>query len=226
MTQPDLGFVHQFVPAKDSDSPVVLLLLHGTGGNEQDLLPIGMQLQPSAALLSPRGKVIENGMPRFFRRLAEGVFDVDDLKFRTHELAEFVRSAAQHYGFQDKNLVVIGYSNGANIASSLMLLHPHLLAGAVLFRPMVPFTMDFTPDLRHVHVLLASGKHDPIVRPEQVDRLAATFEFAGADVTIHWHDGGHELGQDDLASAKNWLSTIVQLTRKAAPSRRAADHVM
>ena len=206
MTQPDLGFVHQFVPAKDSDSPVVLLLLHGTGGNEQDLLPIGMQLQPGAALLSPRGKVMENGMPRFFRRLAEGVFDVDDLKFRTHELAEFVRSAAEQYGFQEKNLVAIGYSNGANIASSLMLLHPHLLAGAVLFRPMVPFTMDFTPDLRDAHVLLASGKRDPIVPPEQVDRLAAMFEFAGADVTIHWHDGGHELGQDDLTSAKNWLS--------------------
>jgi predicted esterase len=168
MTQPDLGFVHQFVPAKDSDSPVVLLLLHGTGGNEQDLLPIGMQLQPGAALLSPRGKVMENGMPRFFRRLAEGVFDVDDLR--------------------------------------LMLLHPHLLAGAVLFRPMVPFTMDSTPDLRHAHVLLASGKRDPIVHPEQVDRLAAMFELAGADVTIYWHDGGHELGQDDLASAKNWLS--------------------
>jgi predicted esterase len=206
MTQPDLGFVHQFVPAKDSDSPVVLLLLHGTGGNEQDLLPIGMQLQPGAALLSPRGKVMENGMPRFFRRLAEGVFDVDDLKFRTHELAEFVRSAAEQYGFQEKNLVAIGYSNGANIASSLMLLHPHLLAGAVLFRPMVPFTMDFTPDLRDAHVLLASGKRDPIVHPEQVDRLAAMFELAGADVTIYWHDGGHELGQDDLASAKNWLS--------------------
>jgi predicted esterase len=206
MTQPDLGFVHQFVPAKDSDSPVVLLLLHGTGGNEQDLLPIGMQLQPGAALLSPRGKVMENGMPRFFRRLAEGVFDVDDLKFRTHELAEFVRSAAEQYGFQEKNLVAIGYSNGANIASSLMLLHPHLLAGAVLFRPMVPFTMDFTPDLRDAHVLLASGKRDPIVHPEQVDRLAAMFEFAGADVTTYWHDSGHELGQDDLASAKNWLS--------------------
>jgi predicted esterase len=206
MTRPDLGFVHQFVPAKDSDSPVVLLLLHGTGGNEQDLLPIGMQLQPGAALLSPRGKVMENGMPRFFRRLADGVFDIDDLKFRTHELAEFVRSAAEQYGFQEKDLVAIGYSNGANIASSLMLLHPHLLAGAVLFRPMVPFTVDFTPDLRDAHVLLASGKRDPIVHPEQVDRLAAMFELAGADVTIYWHDGGHELGQDDLASAKNWLS--------------------
>ena len=123
MAQPELGFIHQFVPAAEPDSPVTLLLLHGTGGNEQDLLPIGNALWPDAALLSPRGKVLENGMPRFFRRLAEGVFDVDDLKFRTHELA----GCCQHprpssMGFESKSIVAVGYSNGANIASSLMLL--------------------------------------------------------------------------------------------------------
>ena len=206
MAQPELGFIHRFVPAAEADSPVTLLLLHGTGGNEQDLLPIGSALWPGAALLSPRGKVLENGMPRFFRRLAEGVFDIDDLKFRTHELGDFVRSAAEQYGFQGKSIVAVGYSNGANIASSLMLLHPHLLSGAVLFRPMVPFPMDITPDLRRVRVLLAPGKRDPIVAPEQVDMLARMLETAGADISLSWHDGGHELGQDDLIAAKNWLS--------------------
>ncbi len=206
MGQSDLGFIHQFVPAGEPDSPVTLLLLHGTGGNEQDLLPIGNTLWPGAALLSPRGKVLENGMPRFFRRLAEGVFDIDDLKFRTHELANFVRSAAEQYGFQNKSIVAVGYSNGANIASSLMLLHPHLLSGAALFRPMVPFPIDHAPDLRGVHVLLAPGRRDPIVSHQQVDMLARMLETAGADISVSWHDGGHELGQDDLIAAKNWLS--------------------
>jgi predicted esterase len=214
MAQPELGFIHRFVPAAEPDPSVTLLLLHGTGGNEQDLLPIGSAIRPDAALLSPRGKVLENGMPRFFRRLAEGVFDIDDLKFRTHELADFVRSAAEQYGFQGKNIVAVGYSNGANIASSLMLLHPHLLSGAVLFRPMVPFPMDFTPDLRRVHVLLAPGKRDPIVAPEQVDMLARMLETAGADISLSWHDGGHELGQDDLIAAKNWLSRQSFISRE------------
>jgi len=206
MAQPELDFIHQFVPAAEADSPLTLLLLHGTGGNEQDLLPIGNGLWPGAALLSPRGKVLENGMPRFFRRLAEGVFDTEDLKFRTHELADFVRSAAEQYGFQSKSIVAVGYSNGANIGSSLMLLHPQLLSGAILFRPMVPFPMDFTPDLRRVHVLLAPGRRDPIVSHEQIDLLARMLETAGADISLSWHDGGHELGQDDLIAAKNWLS--------------------
>lgn len=206
MAQPELGFLHRFVPAAEPDSPVTLLLLHGTGGNEQDLLPIGKTLLPGAALLSPRGKVLENRMPRFFRRLAEGVFDVDDLEFRTHELADFLRAAAGQYGFENKSIVAVGYSNGANIASSLLLLHPHLLSGAILFRPMVPFPANFTPDLRRVPVLLAAGKRDPIVAPEQPDMLASMLEAAGADVSLSWHDGGHELGQDDLIAAKNWLA--------------------
>lgn len=206
MVQPELGFLHRFVPAAEPDSPVALLLLHGTGGNELDLLPIGKTLLPGAALLSPRGKILENRMPRFFRRLAEGVFDIDDLKFRTHELADFIRAAAAQYGFESKSIVAVGYSNGANIASSLMLLHPHLLSGAVLFRPMVPFPVDLTPDLRRVSVLLAPGRRDPIIAPEQVDMLASMLRAAGADVSLSWHDGGHELGQDDLIAAKNWLS--------------------
>lgn len=205
----DLGFIYEFVPPGTPDTPVTLLLLHGTGGNEQDLLPIGKELCPDAALLSPRGKVLENGMPRFFRRVAEGVFDEEDLKFRAHEVAVFVRSAAQQYGLQDKKFIAVGYSNGANIASGLLLLHPHLLSGAILFRPMVPFTMSFLPDLKQAQVLLASGKGDPIASPEQNQKLGAMLSMAGADVSVYWHDGGHKLGRDDLQAARSWLSQNV-----------------
>src|SRR6184192_4850281 len=131
--QPD--FIHEFVLGK---SERTLLLLHGTGGNERDLIPLGHELDPNAALLSPRGKVLENRLPRFFRRLAEGVFDLEDLKNRTHELADFVAAAAKHYGFASDNLVAVGYSNGANIAASMLLLRPEILSDAILFRAMVP----------------------------------------------------------------------------------------
>jgi predicted esterase len=139
----DLGFINKFVPARPSVAhPVTLLLLHGTGGDENDLLPLGDELWPGAALLGVRGKVLENGMPRFFRRIAEGVFDVEDLKYRTEELVQFIKAASERYHFSTKKLIAIGYSNGANIAASLILLHPHYFAAAVLFRAMVPFTPD------------------------------------------------------------------------------------
>ena len=205
MAEQNLNFVHEFVPATARDLDVALLLLHGTGGNEHDLLPLGRELLPGAALLSPRGRVLEHGMPRFFRRFAEGVFDLEDLKFQTHELNEFVRTALEEYRLQKNRIVAVGYSNGANIAASLLLLHPHLLAGAVLFRAMVPFTPDLPPDLRRARVLLGSGKRDPIVPPENVERLSALLASFGAEVELYWHEGGHELGQDDLASARSWL---------------------
>lgn len=201
----NVEFVHRFVPAADAGAPVVLLLLHGTGGNEEDLLPMGEALWPGAALLSPRGKVMENGMPRFFRRLSEGVFDEEDLKFRAGELAKFVEGAAERYGLQGKSVVAVGYSNGANIASGMMLLHPRVLAGAILLRPMVPFAMEEAPDLQGVHVLLGAGKRDPIVPEEHIGGLMGLLEVAGADVSVHWHAGGHELGPDDMAAAKDWL---------------------
>src|SRR6186997_2036988 len=137
-------FIHEFLAGSSNRT---LLLLHGTGGNERDLLPLGRELDPNAALLSPRGKILENGMPRFFRRLAEGVFDLEDLKFRTNELADFVTAAAQHYGFTLDNLVAVGYSNGANIAASMLLLRPEILHRAVLFRAMVPLIPDALPEL-------------------------------------------------------------------------------
>src|SRR5687767_12070839 len=153
METPALSFVHQFLPAKAEGAPT-LLLLHGTGGDEHDLLDLGRALNPRAALLSPRGQVLENGMPRFFRRLAEGVFDLDDLRQRTHNLAAFVAHASEAYQFDPQRVIAVGYSNGANIAASALLLHPQVLAGAVLFHAMVPLVPKELPDLRGVPVFM------------------------------------------------------------------------
>jgi phospholipase/carboxylesterase/glyoxalase family protein len=199
------SFVHRYLPPADN-SGETLLLLHGTGGDERDLLPLGSQLGGGAGLLSPRGKVLENGMPRFFRRLAMGVFDIEDLTYRSHELAEFVRAAAKHYGFDPGKVTALGYSNGANIAASLLLLHPRLLARAVLLRPMVPLTPDLLPDLRSVPVFIAGGRRDPIVRPEETAKLVELLRQAGAPVDLQWSPGGHELAEEELAQVKLWLS--------------------
>jgi phospholipase/carboxylesterase/glyoxalase family protein len=199
----DLGFVHRFIPGR-SQSGTALLLLHGTGGNEEDLIPLGQTLAPGAALLSPRGKVLEHGMPRFFRRLAEGIFDIEDLKLRTHELADFVERARLAYAVGGK-IIAVGYSNGANIAASLMLLHPGALTGAVLFRAMVPFVPEAPVELEQTNVLLAAGRRDPIASPDQTARLRQILERAGAKVSLRWHEGGHELGQDDVDAAQSWL---------------------
>ncbi|HEX2739036.1 MAG TPA: alpha/beta hydrolase, partial [Rubrobacter sp.] len=168
---PDLGFVHRFIPGKDDSAPT-LLLLHGTGGNEEDLIPLGQDLAPDAAILSPRGKVLEFGAPRFFRRLAEGVFDHEDLLFRTHDLAGFVEAASEEYGFDLSKLVAVGYSNGANIAASTIFLHPGLLRAAVLFRAMVPFEPEVTPDLSGMPVFIAAGRRDRMIPPDNAQRLA------------------------------------------------------
>jgi predicted esterase len=203
----DLGFIHKFVPGRLSSShAVTLLLLHGTGGDENDLLPLGNELWPGAGLLGLRGKVLENGMPRFFRRLAEGVFDVEDLKSRTEELAHFIDAASERYDFSKKRLIAVGYSNGANIAASLILLHPHYLTAAVLFRAMVPFTPELIRDFSHLSVFVGAGRLDPIVPLGQAEELGAILESGGADVTISWRQGGHELGEDDIRAAKTWLS--------------------
>jgi predicted esterase len=203
----NLGFIHKFVPASsESSHAATLLLLHGTGGDENDLLSLGHELWPGAALLGVRGKVLENGMPRFFRRFAEGVFDVEDLKTRTEELAQFIDAASERYGFSRNKLIIVGYSNGANIGSSLILLHPHYMAAAVLFRAMVPFVPDAIRDLSRVSVLIGAGRLDPIVPSGQVEELAALFQKGGADVTISWRQGGHELVDDDILATKTWLS--------------------
>src|SRR5215470_12023193 len=167
--RPHPDFIHEFVPGTSNRT---LLLLHGTGGNERDLIGLGRELDPHAALLSPRGKVLENGMPRFFRRLAEGVFDLEDLKYRTNELTDFVTAAAQHYGFASDNLVAVGYSNGANIAASMLLLRPEILACAILFRAMVPLHPDKLPSLSSVRVWISAGSYDPIVPGSETNELA------------------------------------------------------
>lgn len=204
----DLGFSHRFVPGKD-DSGVTLLLLHGTGGNENDLLPLGRELAPGATLLSPRGKVLEHGMPRFFRRLAEGVFDHEDLVFRTHELAEFVEKATSEYCLNPAKLVAVGYSNGANVAASLMLLHPGLLRAAVLFRSMVPFEPETMPDLAGMPVFMAAGTMDQMIPPDNTQRLAEILEEAGADVDLRWRDTGHGLTYEEVNEAKEWLGGVL-----------------
>jgi predicted esterase len=179
--------------------------LHGTGGNEGDLIPLGRELDPNAALLSPRGKVLENGMPRFFRRLAEGVFDLEDLKTRTNELADFVAAAARHYKLAADHIVGVGYSNGANIAASMLLLRPEIMHGAILFRAMVPLNPDTLPNLSSVHVWIGAGDQDPIVPASETKGLAELLRQAGADVTIRFAKAGHGLTNDDLEAARHWL---------------------
>jgi predicted esterase len=205
------GFAHNFLPGEKDGPGVTLLLLHGTGGNEDDLIPLGQQLLPDAAILSPRGKVSEHGAPRFFRRLAEGVFDHEDLVFRTHELADFVGRAADEYGFDRNKVVAVGYSNGANIAASLMLLHPKLLRGAVLFRAMVPFEPEGVPDLSGVPVFLAAGRRDAMIPPDNTQRLAEILQEAGADLEMRWKNVGHPLTYEELEEAKGWLSESANL---------------
>jgi predicted esterase len=198
-----LDFIHQFVPGS---SDRTLLLLHGTGGNEHDLAPLGRELDPAAALLSPRGKVLENGHPRFFRRLAEGVFDLEDLQRRTEELAGFILAASRAYKFNLTTLVALGYSNGANIAASILLRRPGVLHTAVLLRAMVPFEPEELPDLSGVRVWIGGGKQDTIVPRENTERLANMLSAAGADVTAQFFDAGHALTNIELVLVKRWLS--------------------
>jgi phospholipase/carboxylesterase len=201
--QPD--FIHEFVQGKSSRT---LLLLHGTGGTERALVSLGHDLDPDASLLSPRGKVLEDGMPRFFRRLAEGVFDLDDLRKRTHELADFVISAAQHYEIDNRYIVAVGYSNGANIAASMLLLRPEVLSAGILFRAMVPLILEQQPDLSSKSVFISAGSFDPIVPTSQTKQLAELLQAAGADVTIRFLQSGHQLMPDDVDLARQWLADL------------------
>jgi predicted esterase len=200
-----MEFIHVYRPPAEPGGPV-LLVLHGTGGNEHDLVPLADAVLPGAGVLSPRGQVLEHGKPRFFRRLAEGVFDIDDLRRRSQELADFVVAAAAKYGFATTALTAVGFSNGANMAAALLLLRPDALGGAVLFRAMVPLTPDLIPKLPATPVLLSNGRSDPLVSAEETERLVALLRSAGADVTVSWQNAGHELTERDVMTAREWLA--------------------
>jgi predicted esterase len=204
MAVPELSFTHRFVPGTDRAAPT-LLLLHGTGGNEDDLLPLGRVLWPGAPLLSPRGPVLENGMPRFFRRFAMGVFDVDDLRRRSADLADFVRAASDAYRFAPERVVAVGYSNGANVAASTLLLRPDAFSHAVLWHAQVPLEPDPPPDLGGHHVLITAGRRDPIIPPTGTEALRELLATCGAAVQLAWFDAGHALSEEDVVTARRWL---------------------
>ena len=221
MSQPKpaaAGLVHVFQaglvePGSDPLAPT-LLLLHGTGGDENDLLPLGRALAPGCSLLSVRGNVRENGQARFFRRLSEGVFDLEDLAQRTAELTDFLRTAASIYKFELNRLLAVGFSNGANMAANLLLTSPDVLAGGILIRAMLPFAPANVPNLAGKSILLLNGQFDPVVPPAQPKELAAIFQSAGAEATLHWQPAGHNLAPADVAIATKWLANHFERAAK------------
>lgn len=199
---------HIFKKGTDTNKPT-LLTLHGTGGNESDLLSLAQAIDQEASVLSVRGNVLENGMPRFFRRLAEGVFDEEDLIFRTQELYSFLDEAAEEHDFNRRQIVAVGYSNGANIAASLLFHYENALAGAILHHPMVPRKGIESPNLEAIPVLIAAGSNDPICPPEQSEELQQLLEKAGANVTLHWENNGHSLTQTEATAAAKWYHSNI-----------------
>jgi phospholipase/carboxylesterase len=207
----DLGFIHRFVPGEDSASGETLLVLHGTGGDENDLIGIGQAIAPGAAILSPRGNVLENGAPRFFRRLAEGVFDPKEVRSRAKELARFIRAAVITYRLDPTRVFALGYSNGANVASTVMFVEPGILHGGILFRPMLVYEPTEKNDLAGSAVFISAGRMDPIVPAASVERLAELFESTHAEVTLKWQQVGHNLVPSEVSEAADWLA--LQRTR-------------
>lgn len=207
-----LGFAHRFIKASADAGPaegLTVLLLHGTGGDENDLIQLGRALAPGAALLSPRGKVLEGNMTRFFRRLAEGIFDQEDLARRTTELVAFVRDATAHYGLDPARVLAAGFSNGANIAASVLLRRAGVFRGAVLLSPMLPFEPTELPRLEATRVFIGAGQSDPIVPVAQVERLAELLRDAGAEVELHWEPGGHGITQREVGAARRWVESSI-----------------
>ena len=197
---------HVFYKGEDSARPT-LLLLHGTGGNEHDLVGLGKEIDGAANILSVRGNVLENGMPRFFKRLAEGVFDLEDLQFRTEELKNFIDEAAKNYEFDRDNVVVIGYSNGANIAGNLLFEYENVFKGAILHHPMVPRRGVEIPALPGTPVFIGAGKNDFMCPAAESEELRDLLQNVGAEVELFWHSYGHQLTQDEVQAAKEWYKT-------------------
>jgi predicted esterase len=213
----DFGFHHIFIDSSTNDSSknsndlttkkLTLVLFHGTGGNEEDLIFLGKEIEPTASILSPRGKVLENDiLPRFFKRLSEGVFDMEDLKFRTHELAEFIQKCSLHYKFDLRKTIAVGFSNGANIAASILLLHSDIFQGAILFRAMIPLVPNPLPNLSTKKILLSAGLNDPIVFISETEDLYNLFQKTNANITLKWQNSSHNLIQEDIAVARRWIS--------------------
>jgi len=196
--------IHVFRKGTDETKPT-LVLFHGTGGNENDLLPLAELLSPGSSVLGIRGNVLENGMPRFFRRLAEGVFDEEDLIFRTHETRQFLDRAAAEHGFDASNLAAVGYSNGANIAGSLLFHYKNIFRSAILLHPMVPLRGLALPSMSGVAVFIGAGINDPLITPQETRELSAMLQEAGAEVTMHWGNQGHRLSAAEAEAAKSWL---------------------
>nr|WP_236636421.1 alpha/beta hydrolase [Pradoshia eiseniae] len=196
--------IDYFSKGEDELAPT-LFMLHGTGGTEMDLVPIAERISPGSSVLSVRGNVLENGMPRFFKRLSEGVFDEEDLKYRTEELREFIDEAADKYGFDRHNVLAIGYSNGANIAGSLLFHYENVLAGAILLHPMVPIRDIQLPEMPNLPVFIGAGRNDPICPPEETEELAEMLADKNADVTLHWENYGHQLTYAEIDAAANWF---------------------
>jgi predicted esterase len=212
MSEMALDFVHRYIPPAADEggaAGLTMLALHGTGGDESDLIPLAQAILPGAGVLSPRGKVLERGMPRFFRRLAEGVLDQEDLKVRTDELVAFIEAASEQYGFDRAGVVAVGFSNGANIAASALLRHPGALRAAALLSPMLPFEPETQPQLAGTDVFIGAGRADPMVPVEQVERLVEVLQAGGAAVTVHWDPNGHAISREELAAAQKWAATLV-----------------
>ncbi len=213
----NFGFNHIFVnfssnssnnkkEYEDTNKKLVFVLLHGTGGNEEDLIFLARELEPNASILSPLGKVLENGMPRFFKRLSEGIFDIEDLKFRTHELANFIQKCSLYYKFDLKQTIAVGFSNGANIAASILLLRPEIFQGAILFRAMVPLIPNPLPDLSTKKILLSAGLQDPIDSRTETENLVRLFQNTNANIILKWQHSSHNLIQEDIMDARRWIS--------------------
>ena len=212
----NFGFNHIFINSfpdgstnkeyDEGSKKLTLVLLHGTGGNEEDLIFLGKKIEPNASILSPRGKVLENNMPRFFRRLSEGVFDIEDLKFRTHELADFIQKCSLHYKFDLRHTIAVGFSNGANIATSILLLSPDVFQDAILFRAMIPLVPNPLPNLLNKKILLSAGLQDPIVSKKETENLYRLFQKTNAITTLKWQPSSHNLIQEDILVAKSWIS--------------------
>ena len=205
----DLGFIHRFIPAPAGTGPSrTLLMLHGTGGNENDLLGLGHSVDPRAAILSPRGQVLEKGAPRFFRRLAEGVFDEADVVGRSHELAGFIGEAVRHYEIDPAQLVAVGYSNGANIAAAMVLLGLAEFPKAIFFRAMVPLSDPAPVKAKTERILISEGRSDQIAHPEQGTHLEQLLRQTGAQIDLIFQTAGHELIGNDVAAAQQWLASV------------------